>query len=157
MVLKYHQPVRIMYTRMYQANPINIRLIDHVVLRVNDLEKMTAFYCEVLGCRLERGPDTIRLAQLRAGQSLIDLVDVNGPLGRQAGNAPDRNAPNMDHFCLQLEPWDADSILAHLENHNVEMGEIESRYGATGRGPSIYIKDPEGNTVELKGPAGEAT
>jgi len=134
------------------ANPINIRLIDHVVLRVNDLEKMVAFYYEVLGCSLERGPGAIRLAQLRAGQSLIDLVDVNGPLGLQAGNAPDKNAPNMDHFCLQLEPWDADSIRAHLENHNVETGEIESRYGAMGHGPSLYIKDPEGNTVELKGP-----
>lgn len=137
---------------MKKANPINIRLVDHVVLRVEDLGSMITFYSEVLGCRLERGPGNIRLAQLRAGQSLIDLVDINGPLVQPTGRAPERSAPNMDHFCLQVEPWDAASILEHLEKNGVATGDIESRYGALGQGPSIYIKDPEGNTVELKGP-----
>jgi len=136
---------------MNPANPINISLIDHVVLRVTDLETMVAFYSEVLGCRLERGPGKLLLAQLRAGQSLIDLVDANGPLGRQSGRSPDHSAPNMDHFCLLVEPWDSELIRQHLHNHRVEMSEVESRYGATGQGPSIYIKDPEGNMVELKG------
>jgi len=136
---------------MKPENPINVRLIDHVVLRVNDLETMVTFYTEVLGCRLERGPGKYKLAQLRAGQSLIDLVDVQGPLGKQAGAAPDRHAPNMDHFCLQVSPWDGDAIRAHLERHHVEVGKFESRYGAQGSGPSVYIKDPEGNMVELKG------
>jgi len=136
---------------MKQPNPINIRLIDHVVLRVDNLEKMAAFYGGVLGCRLERGPGTIGLAQFRAGQSLIDLVDANGPLGRQGGDTPDHDAPNMDHFCLQIEPWNADEIIRHLDQHGVETSPVESRYGARGQGPSIYIKDPEGNTVELKG------
>jgi glyoxylase I family protein len=136
---------------MQPANPINIRLIDHVVVRANDIEKMTVFYSEVLGCRLERGPGKIGLVQLRAGRSLIDLVDMNGPLGRQGGEPPDGRAPNMDHVCLQVEPWDADAIVRHLERHGVEFGPVESRYGARGQGPSIYLKDPEGNTVELKG------
>jgi len=138
---------------MKPTNPINIRLIDHVVLRVENLEKMITFYSEVLGCRLERGPGHIRLAQLRAGLSLIDLVDINGPLGEPTGKAPDRHAPNMAHFCLQVDPWDEAAILRHLEEHGVTAGEIESRYGARGQGPSLYIKDPEGNTVELKGSA----
>ena len=136
---------------MKKANPINIQLIDHVVIRANDLETMIAFYSDVLGARLERGPGKLGLAQLRAGLSLIDLVDVNGPLGREGGLPPDSAAPNMDHFCLQLKPWDPDAVLAHLRAHGVDPGEIASRYGASGTGPSIYIRDPEGNTVELKG------
>ena len=139
---------------MRQSNPIHIRSIDHVVLRVTDLDAMVEFYCDVLGCRLERGPGELKLAQLRAGNSLIDLIDADGPLGRQAGGAPDHGAANMDHVCLQVQPWDADAILAHLGRHGVEMGEIAMRYGAVGYGPSLYIRDPEGNAVELKGPAG---
>lgn len=136
---------------MHRANPINIHVIDHVVLRVNDLENMIIFYTEVLGCRLERRAGKVGLVQLRAGISLIDLVDVSGPLGRAAGKAPDPAAPNMDHFCLQVMPWNPDAILADLEAHGVEAGDPEQRYGATGMGPSIYLKDPEGNSLELKG------
>lgn len=133
------------------ANPINIRLIDHVVIRARDLEPMLDFYRDVLGCRLERGPGELGLAQLRAGASLIDLVDVAGKLGREGGAPPDHGAPNMDHVCLLVEPWDADAIRQHLRAHGVEAGEVAERYGSTGVGPSIYLRDPEGNTVELKG------
>lgn len=136
------------------ANPINIRLIDHVVIRARNLEAMVAFYTDVLGCRLERGPGDAGLAQLRAGQSLIDLVDVAGPIGSQGGLPPDGRAPNMDHLCLQIVPWDEEAIARHLERHGVAVGETGNRYGASGTGPSIYLSDPEGNTVELKGTAG---
>jgi len=136
---------------MRKANPINIHVIDHVVLRANDLENMIRFYSEVLGCRLERGPGELGLAQLRAGRSLIDIVDVNGRLGRKGGRAPDPEAPNMDHLCLKVRPWNPDAVQQHLREQGVEVGEIVSRYGASGSGPSLYIEDPEGNTVELKG------
>jgi catechol 2,3-dioxygenase-like lactoylglutathione lyase family enzyme len=136
---------------MKQANPINITHIDHVVIRVNDLERMIAFYQDVLGCKLERGPGEGGLAQLRAGHSLIDLVDASGPLGQQGGDQPDHAAPNMDHVCFQLQPWDADAIKEHLERHGIEADNVAPRYGATGVGPSMYLRDPEGNTVELKG------
>jgi catechol 2,3-dioxygenase-like lactoylglutathione lyase family enzyme len=111
---------------------------------------MIGFYRDVIGCRLERGPGENGLAQLRAGDSLIDLVVVDGPLGG-TGEVPARRAPNVDHVCLQVAPWDEQAILAHLRAHGVEPGEVTGRYGATGYGPSIYITDPEGNTVELKG------
>ena len=137
---------------MSATYPINIKRIDHVVLRVNDLEMMVDFYQEVLGCRLERGPGEIRLAQLRAGDSLIDLVEAGGPLGLQGGAPPDHGAPNVDHVCLLIEPWDAKAILEHLRKHGVSHGDLETRYGATGQGPSVYLKDPEGNSIELKGP-----
>jgi glyoxylase I family protein len=137
---------------MRETNPINIHLVDHVVLRVVNLQAMVDFYCDVLGCRLERGPGESGLAQLRAGLSLIDLVDVAGPIGQAAGNPPDHGAPNLDHVCLQVQPWDPGAICRHLERHDVQVGEIARRYGAQGYGPSLYIRDPEGNTVELKGP-----
>ncbi|TGD72327.1 VOC family protein [Mangrovimicrobium sediminis] len=136
---------------MQDANPLNLTHIDHVVIRARDIELMVAFYRDVLGCRLERGPGELGLAQLRAGLSLIDLVDVETELGRAAGDPPDGRAPNMDHVCFQVEPWDVAAITAHLDKHGVEYGPVESRYGAAGQGPSIYLRDPEGNTLELKG------
>ncbi len=135
---------------MPDSNPINVTRIDHVVIRCFDPDIMLAFYRDVLGCKLERGPGELGLLQLRAGDSLIDLVDVSGKLGG-SGEAPAPSAPNMDHVCLQVQPWDEASILAHLAAHGVKAGGVALRYGATGQGPSIYIEDPEGNSVELKG------
>ena len=132
-------------------NPINLTRIDHVVIRVNNLSEMIDFYCDVLGCRLERGPGDFGLAQLRAGDSLIDLLDVNSEFGRKSGDAPDHGAPNMDHVCLRVSPWDDATIEAHLKTHDVSFGPIADRYGSDGNGPSLYLKDPEGNSVELKG------
>ncbi|MEM7503529.1 MAG: VOC family protein [Pseudomonadota bacterium] len=136
---------------MVLANPINITHIDHIVIRVVDLQRMIAWYRDVLGCKLERGPGEAGLAQLRAGSSLIDLVDVAGPLGRAAGGAPNHDSVNMDHVCFQVDPWDADAVVDQLREHAVSFGDVADRYGATGVGPSIYLEDPEGNTVELKG------
>lgn len=137
---------------MNPKHPIKVLHIDHVVIRVNDLARMIDFYTTVLGCRLEKGPGDLRLAQLRAGHSLIDLVDARGPLGKQGGDPPDHGAANMEHVCLRIDPWDVAAIKAHLQKHGVNPGEVETRYGADGAGPSMYIADPEGNTIELKGP-----
>ena len=131
---------------------IRLREIDHIVLRVVDLDKMIRFYVDVLGCSIERRQDAIGLVQLRAGSSLVDLVPVDGKLGRMGGAAPGREGRNVDHFCFRVEPFDADAIYAHLAQHRVQAGEVSQRYGAEGEGPSIYLDDPEGNTVELKGP-----
>ncbi len=112
---------------------------------------MVDFYSNVLGCRLERGPGEALLAQLRAGDSLIDLVDAQGSLGRAGGQPPDHETPNVDHICLFVNPWEPEALLEQLNAHGIECGEIAPRYGATGMGPSLYLKDPEGNTIELKG------
>jgi catechol 2,3-dioxygenase-like lactoylglutathione lyase family enzyme len=135
---------------------IRVREIDHLVLRVVDLERMLGFYCGALGCVVERRQDSIGLVQLRAGHSLIDLVPVDGKLGRAGGAAPGKEGRNMDHFCLRVEPFDAETIRAHLERHGYSAGPVESRYGAEGEGPSLYVTDPEGNVVELKGPPGRS-
>ena len=132
---------------------IHIREIDHVVLRVIDLQRMLAFYCGVLGCTMERREDSIGLVQLRAGSSLIDLVPVSGPLGKAGGAAPRTEGRNLDHFCVRVEPFDEMAIRRHLRAHGIEAGELATRNGAEGEGPSIYVCDPEGTVVELKGPA----
>jgi glyoxylase I family protein len=132
--------------------PFQLRCIDHVVLRVRDVAAMQAFYCEVLGCTVERRRDGIGLLQLRAGDSLIDLVPVDGKLGRMGGAAPGAEGHNLDHLCLSVAPFELDAIRAHLQAHGVRIGEFASRYGAEGEGPSQYLSDPEGNVVELKGP-----
>jgi glyoxylase I family protein len=132
--------------------------LDHVVLRVRDVPRMTRFYCDVLGCRVERVREDLGLTQLRAGQSLIDFMAVTGggkpAAGRGAGNHAGRGAEgaNMDHVCLRIEPFDQAALIGHLIRHGVVPGETKRRYGADGYGPSIYISDPEGNTIELKGP-----
>ena len=134
--------------------PISIREIDHIVLRVVDIDRMLDFYCDVLGCEVERRVDEIGLIQLRAGRSLVDLVPVDSELGRQGGVAPGSEGRNLDHLCFRIEDFDESALVAHLEKHDVQSGKVSSRYGAEGQGPSMYIEDPEGNTVELKGPPG---
>lgn len=131
---------------------IHIREIDHLVLRVVELDTMLHFYCDVLGCTIERRQDSIGLVQLRAGRSLVDLVPLDGELGSAGGAAPGIEGRNLDHFCFRVEPFDADDIRRELEAHGIVAGSTESRYGAEGEGPSIYCTDPEGNVVELKGP-----
>jgi glyoxylase I family protein len=130
----------------------NIKDIDHLVIRVSNLQAMLDFYTNVIGCSIEKTQEDLGLYQLRAGNSLIDFVPVDGPLGKLGGAAPGLEGRNLDHFCLRIEPFDGDRILEYLRSRGAEPGEVESRYGADGDGPSIYVTDPEGNVIELKGP-----
>ena len=138
--------------RAGRRGPIAIREIDHVVLRVRDLARMQRFYREVLGCAEVRRQAELGLLQLRAGSAMLDLVPVDGKLGRMGGAPPGAEGHNVDHVCFRVEPFDAAAIRAHLAAHGVEAGPVESRFGAEGEGPSIYLRDPEGNMIELKGP-----
>jgi len=126
--------------------------IDHIVLRSREPASLIAFYRDVLGCSLERQVDALGLVQLRAGSALIDIVDAAGEIGRSGGAAPGREGHNLDHLCLRVDPFEPAAIAQHLRAHGVEPSEPERRYGAEGYGASIYIEDPEGNKVELKGP-----
>ena len=134
-------------------NPIKIRTLDHLVLRVADLDRALAFYRDTIGCPIERRIDKIGLVQLRAGTSLIDLVPIDSELGRKLGAGPAEHGRNLDHFALELDGFDADAIKTYLSKHGVDVGDVADRYGAQGTGPSLYLLDPDGNTVELKGPA----
>ncbi len=134
--------------------PIRIAAIDHVVLRVADLDAALGFYRDALGCDIERRLDDIGLVQLRAGAALIDLVPVDGELGRAGGGPPRATGRNMDHFCLRVEAFDETAIRRHLAARGIGAGPTQTRYGAEGDGPSIYLQDPDGNTVELRGSRG---
>ncbi len=124
--------------------------IDHVVLRVYDIEKMARFYSSVLGCAVERLRDELGMVHLRAGASLIDLVAVDGKLGRKGGRGPGAEGHNMDHLCLRIAGFDAQRIRQELEDSGIAIGEEGVRYGSSGMAASIYLRDPEGNGLELR-------
>ena len=134
--------------------PFTLRAIDHVVLRIRDLDASLHFYCDVLGCTLDKRQEAIGLIQVRAGTSLIDLVPLDGMLGKRGGSGPGSEGRNLDHFAIQVAPFDEEKIRAHLGANGIEIVESGQRYGSEGTGPSVYVLDPDGNTVELKGPVG---
>jgi glyoxylase I family protein len=136
-------------TAVASEEVIRVGGLDHVVLRVSDLDRAIGFYQRVLGCHVERELQQPRLVQLRAGSSLIDLVPSLAPTQREEG----RTERNMDHFAVRVIGFDAERLNAHLRQNGIDPGDVHERYGAEGYGPSIYISDPDGNTVELKGEA----
>ena len=134
--------------------PFAVQRIDHVVLRVRELERSIAFYRALLGCEVVKRRDELGLVHLRAGVSMIDLVSIDGPLGSRGGAPAGEQGRNMDHLCLRIEPFDERAILALLDAHALShSGKAQINFGAEGDGPSIYFSDPDGNEVELKGPA----
>lgn len=135
-----------------------VQHIDHVVLRVASLESAMAFYCDVLGCKVARRRDDLGLIHLSAGASMIDLVALDGKLGRRGGAGPAKEGRNVDHLCLRVEPFDEEALTLYLAAHNIPIhGAAAVNFGAEGEGLSLYISDPDGNTVELKGPARTST
>jgi len=133
--------------------PLAVQRIDHVVLRVQDLERSITFYERLLGCQVVKRRDELGLVHLRAGVSMIDLVDVAGSLGRKGGAAAGPQGRNMDHLCLRVEPFDEAALLAWIATLGLEgSAKAQINFGAEGNGPSIYLTDPDGNVVELKGP-----
>jgi len=135
------------------SNPIAIQGFDHIVLRIRDKDAMLGFYVGVLGLSVDRDRPELGLTHVRAGPQMIDFVTLDGRLGRQGGEGPGKEGRNLDHFALQVRPFDEAAIRAHLAAHDVAVVEEGPRYGADGDGFSLYVRDPEGNTVELKGPS----
>ena len=136
------------------APPFVVERLDHVVLRVRDLDIAEAFYREVLGCEVVRRRDDLGLRHLRAGASMIDLIAVEGTLGKRGGGAAGKEGRNLDHLCVRVAPFDEAAIVRHLTKHGVAAhGPATSNFGAEGDGLSLYLDDPNGNTIELKGPS----
>jgi len=132
------------------AIPYHTKGLDHVVLRAGDIDVMLEFYRDVLGLPVAKHNEALGLWHLQAGDSMIDLININGPLGRD-GLLPSTKAQNVDHLALKITPFDSDALRAYFEAHGVEVGPDRIRFGANGDGPSIHLRDPEGNGVELKG------
>ena len=134
--------------------PFAVQRLDHVVLRVRNLDRAESFYRQVLGCEVARRRDDLGLRHLRAGVSLIDIIAVDGKLGRRGGTAAGNEGRNLDHLCLRIEPFDEAAIVAHLVAHGLAPhAPASSNFGAEGEGPSLYFDDLDGNTIELKGPS----
>ncbi len=132
--------------------PFKLGQLDHVVLRTINVQTMLDFYA-ALGCNVVRSSEKLGMHQLRAGSSMIDIVDAGGALGKQRGGAPAPDGPNMDHFALRIDPFDAVAMKAYFNERGIKFVELPMPlFGAEGFGPSVYVTDPDGNTVELKGP-----
>ncbi|MEM7123515.1 MAG: VOC family protein [Pseudomonadota bacterium] len=125
--------------------------MDHVVFRVRDIARSIAFYRDVLGCPVERENEPLGLYHLRVGRAMIDLVSLDGKLGQAGGAGPGKEGRNVDHICVDVEPFDEAAIREHLASHGIKVSDSGERFGTHGMGPSIYIQDPDGNTIELKG------
>lgn len=138
------------------VSPFQVKCIDHVVLRVTDLGRALRFYRNVLGCTVARERPTLGMVHLHAGTSVIDLVDVSGKLGLPGGAAAGEQGRNMAHLCLRVDPFNEAHLREHLQRHGVSVeGPVSNNFGAEGDGPSLYVRDPDGNGVELKGPCSE--
>lgn len=135
------------------TRPFDVERIDHLVLRVRDLARSIRFYSELLGCEVVRQREHLGLVHLRAGASMIDLVSVDGMLGARGGAAAGAEGRNVDHLCLRIEPFDEAALRAHLANAGITPAPTAINFGAEGDGPSLYFTDPDGNTIELKGPS----
>ena len=134
---------------MSSSPPFRLRGLDHVVLLVRDMERAKHFYCDIVGCSLDRDLPQYGMAQLRAGDSLIDLVDISTEAGAW-GRPQVEGGRNVDHICLATAGFEPEALRAHLAANGVEVVEEGVRYGATGDGYSIYFNDPFGNQVEIK-------
>lgn len=131
--------------------PFPLTGIDHVVLLVGDMERATAFYSDVIGCSVDKDLPQYGMRQLRAGAALIDLVDIGSEQGAWAKpEVP--GGRNVDHVALGLGPADPEAVRRHLAEHGVDIIEEGDRVGALGDTLSFYIRDPDGNQVELSFP-----
>lgn len=133
-------------------NPIKITKLDHVVLRVADIAKSIHFYKDILGCPEARIREEMGLYQFQAGASMIDLVPLDGQAGKRSGYGPPTAGRNVDHIALTLAAFDEEALMSYLKANGVTPTESGQRFGAEGTGPSMYMEDPDGNVVELKGP-----
>ena len=137
--------------------PFTVQHIDHVVLRTEQMQAMAGFY-QTLGAQVKRDAlHELGMLQLQLGQSMIDLVDVAGRLGQAGGAAPGPEGRNVDHMALRIAPFDEDAIIEFCQAHDIQSQRIDhDLLGADGYGPAVYVTDPDGNKVELKGSRNEA-
>lgn len=124
---------------------LKVRGLDHIVLVVEDVERSLAWYTGDLGLA------PVRVDEWREGQALFPSVRVDeGTIIDlvPTGGVPVSGRGNVDHFCLVIEPTDL-SALKDSGRFTVVDGP-GTRYGARGDGTSLYVKDPDGNIVELR-------
>jgi catechol 2,3-dioxygenase-like lactoylglutathione lyase family enzyme len=112
---------------------------DHVVINTTNAEALLAFYCDELGL------EPVRVDEWRNGEVLFPSVRVDPQTIIDLFPA-ERTGQNMNHFCLVVEPTDLDAIAARFPGAQ----RADGLFGAQGIASSVYIQDPDGNTVELR-------
>lgn len=115
--------------------------MDHAVLRVADVERSVAWYRDVLGL------EVLRLDEWRDGKVFFPSVRVNEGTIIDILQA-ERTGTNVDHLCLVCEPTDFEALQASGAFDVVDGPDV--RWGARGDGLSLYVRDPDGNVVELR-------
>jgi catechol 2,3-dioxygenase-like lactoylglutathione lyase family enzyme len=163
-------PAAALLTPQRATPPFTFLALDHVVLRVRDAQKLLNFYVGVLGAEpIAVGRFDGALSHLRLGSSMLDLHAYDSPAGRamHGGGAglpegaplPPRSAEagTLDHFAVRVEAFDPDELRSYLLSKGHPVISEGERFGALGTGFSMYLRDPENNTVELKGPASRPT
>ena len=130
---------------------VTITEMDHIVLRVRDVDKSLHFYAQVLGLQVER------LEQFKSGEVRFPSVRLNDDTIIDLFPDPDMepigpNAPrNQDHFCMVIEPTDMDALKREFEAMGIAIQAGPGpRWGAHGNGTSLYVYDPDDNVVELR-------
>ena len=143
------------------AGPVvTVTEMDHIVLRVRDVDASLAFYHQLLGLPTER------LAEFKAGKVPFPSIRINADTIIDVFEFKDMPAPdqihrNQDHFCIVIEPTDLSRVSEQLQALGVkpapvspfaaeELGGPVKRWGAHGNGTSLYVYDPDGNIVELR-------
>lgn len=129
---------------------VKITEMDHIVLRVKDVEVSLKFYCETLGMQSERveqwkaGDVRFPSARLNADTIIDFFATDQEPIAKDG-------VKNQDHYCMVIEPTDMDELKAKFEAMGVEIqAGPGNRWGSHGDGISLYIYDPDNNVVELR-------
>jgi catechol 2,3-dioxygenase-like lactoylglutathione lyase family enzyme len=120
---------------------------DHVALVTRNLPAMKKFYCEGLGLALEsesKAKAGYQVVTLRAGDSVLDLFEAT-----PTNPAPLANL-SEEHFCLRATGSSIYDVIATLKRKGMEPTQAEVNRGAGGKGLSTFVRDPDGNKIEIK-------
>jgi catechol 2,3-dioxygenase-like lactoylglutathione lyase family enzyme len=120
---------------------IRVTGFDHLVLNVADVERSLAWYRDELGLEGDR-VDEWRRGEVPFPSVRVDPTTIIDLL------AAERGTENVDHICLVVDPTDLQAV-ADSGRFEVVDGPA-TRYGAQGAGTSLYVRDPDGNVVEIR-------
>ena len=126
--------------------PLKITGIDHLLLKVDSMDRAIAFYEGVLGCTVKTRLPQYAMAELCVGAQGLDLVDVGAEEGAWARPSSAADQGNLHHLCLAVEVAAEVDLRAHLSHHAAPIVEERLEDGHL----SLYVLDPSGNQVELR-------